>query len=48
MKKFKVYIKPFKLDPLWPACPKKGACRAHFDVRGYGRQKGQLELYAGR
>jgi len=48
MRHFTVYIKPFKLDDLIDAV-------AAFDpevllvedVRGYGRQKGHLELYSG-
>src|SRR5881394_3386118 len=48
MKKFKVYIKPFKLDPLLASLPTQGLHAVLIsEVRGYGRQKGQLELYAG-
>src|SRR6266478_1729483 len=48
MKKFKVYIKPFKLDPLLASLPKEGLHAVLIsEVRGFGRQKGQLEMYAG-
>ncbi|HLX62802.1 MAG TPA: P-II family nitrogen regulator [Planctomycetota bacterium] len=48
MKKYKAYIKPFKLEPLLHSLPKEGVHSVLIsEVRGYGRQKGQLELYAG-
>lgn len=48
MRKFKAYIKPFKLEPLLTALPKTGVYDVLVsEVRGYGRQKGQLELYSG-
>ena len=48
MKKFKAYIKPFKLEPLLTALPREGLFEVLIsEVRGYGRQKGQLELYSG-
>lgn len=48
MKKYKAYIKPFKLEPFLNALPKTGIHDVLVsEVRGYGRQKGQLELYAG-
>ena len=48
MKKFKAYIKPFKLEPLLTALPTTGVHEVLVsEVRGYGRQKGQLELYTG-
>lgn len=48
MKKFKVYIKPFKLEPLLNSLPREGIIEVLIsEVRGYGRQKGQLELYSG-
>ncbi len=48
MKKFKAYIKPFKLEPLLNSLPRKGIFEVLIsEVRGYGRQKGQLELYSG-
>jgi nitrogen regulatory protein P-II 1 len=48
MKKFKAYIKPFKLESFLNALPKSGVLEVLVsEVRGYGRQKGQLELYAG-
>ena len=48
MKKFKVYIKPFKLEPLLYSLPREGILDVLIsEVRGYGRQKGQLELYSG-
>jgi nitrogen regulatory protein PII len=48
MKKFKAYVKPFKLESLLTNLPPAGihAILAS-EVRGYGRQKGQLELYSG-
>lgn len=48
MKKFKAYIKPFKLEPLLSALPKVGVHDVLIsEVRGFGRQKGQLEMYTG-
>ena len=48
MKKFKAYIKPFKLEPLMNSLPRAGIIEVLIsEVRGYGRQKGQLELYSG-
>ncbi len=48
MKKIKAYIKPFKLEPLLTSLPREGVHEVLIsEVRGYGRQKGQLELYAG-
>ena len=48
MKKFKAYIKPFKLEPLLNSLPREGIFEVLIsEVRGYGRQKGQLELYSG-
>ena len=48
MKKFKAYIKPFKLEALLKKLPREGIHEVLIsEVRGYGRQKGQLELYSG-
>src|SRR5438046_1460425 len=48
MKKFKAYINPFKLEPLLSALLRSGVQDVLIsEVRGYGRQKGQLEMYAG-
>jgi nitrogen regulatory protein P-II 1 len=48
VKKLVVFIKPFKLEPLLGKLPEKGVIEiALSDVRGYGRQKGHLELYKG-
>jgi nitrogen regulatory protein PII len=48
MKKYKAYVKPFKLEALLRSLPREGVIEVlASDVRGYGRQKGQLELYAG-
>jgi nitrogen regulatory protein PII len=48
MKKYKAYVKPFKLEALLTSLPRTGVLEVlASDVRGYGRQKGQLELYAG-
>ena len=48
MKKFSAYIKPFKLDAVLSQLPETGIVEILIsEVRGYGRQKGQLELYKG-
>ncbi|MEI6235021.1 MAG: P-II family nitrogen regulator [Planctomycetota bacterium] len=48
MKKFKAYVKPFKLELLLNSLPAEGIVEVLIsEVRGYGRQKGQLELYSG-
>jgi len=48
MKKFKAYVKPFKLEHLLNNLPREGILEVLIsEVRGYGRQKGQLELYSG-
>ncbi|MHC4392678.1 MAG: P-II family nitrogen regulator [Planctomycetota bacterium] len=48
MRHFTVYLKPFRLDAViesvLPFGPKALAVE---EVRGYGRQKGHLELYRG-
>ena len=46
MKKLTAYIKPFKLEAVLEALPKEGVLEVNVtEARGYGRQKGQLELY---
>lgn len=46
MKKLTAYIKPFKLEAVLEKIPREGVVDVLIaDVRGYGRQKGHLELY---
>lgn len=46
MKKLTVYIKPFKLEAVLEKLPRDGVNEVLVaEVRGYGRQKGHLELY---
>jgi nitrogen regulatory protein P-II 1 len=48
MKKVTAYFKPFKLEAILTRLPEKGIVEVLVaEVRGYGRQKGQLELYKG-
>jgi nitrogen regulatory protein P-II 1 len=48
MKKITVYFKPFKLEAILSRLPQDGIFDVQItEVRGYGRQKGQLELYKG-
>ncbi len=48
MKKVTAYIKPFKLESTISRLPETGVLEILIsEVRGYGRQKGQLELYKG-
>ncbi|GIW71731.1 MAG: nitrogen regulatory protein P-II 1 [Planctomycetota bacterium] len=48
MRHFTVYLKPFKLDDLIAALAPFGVQALTVEeVRGYGRQKGHLELYRG-
>jgi len=46
VKKLTVYIKPFKLEAVLEKLPRDGVNEVLVaEVRGYGRQKGHLELY---
>jgi nitrogen regulatory protein P-II 1 len=46
MRKLTVIVKPFKLDAVVRALEEAGARSIHLmEARGYGRQKGHLELY---
>ena len=48
MKKITAYFKPFKLEAILNRLPPAGVYDVLIaEVRGYGRQKGQLELYKG-
>ncbi len=48
MKKIETIIKPFKLDDVINALSEKGAVGMTVtEVRGFGRQKGFLEVYRG-
>ena len=48
MKKITAYIKPFKLEATLERLPEEGVAAVYVsECRGYGRQKGQLELYKG-
>jgi nitrogen regulatory protein PII len=48
MRYLTVYVKPFKVDELVEALAPLGVSElAIEEVRGYGRQKGHLELYRG-
>ncbi len=48
MKKIEAIIKPFKLEDVKDALNKAGiAGLTVTEVRGYGRQKGHVELYRG-
>ena len=48
MKKITTYFKPFKLEAILSRLPQEGVIDVLIaEVRGYGRQKGQLELYKG-
>ncbi|MBN1418913.1 MAG: P-II family nitrogen regulator [Planctomycetes bacterium] len=47
-KRVSAIIKPFRLDPVLEAIAPLGAdALTVTEVRGYGRQKGHLELYSG-
>jgi nitrogen regulatory protein PII len=46
MKKLTAFIKPFKLEAVISSLPREGVLEVTVcEVRGYGRQKGHLELY---
>jgi len=46
MKKVTLAVKPFKADAVVRALLEAGAeCLTVMEARGYGRQKGRLELY---
>jgi len=46
MKKLIAYLKPFKLESVLERLPTEGVVEVDIsEVRGYGRQKGHLELY---
>ena len=46
MKKLTAYFKPFRLEAVLEALPSEGVVEVHVaEARGYGRQKGHLELY---
>lgn len=46
MKKLIAYIKPFRLESVLEHLPEEGVLAVNIsEVRGYGRQKGHLELY---
>lgn len=46
MKKVTAYIKPFKVESVLEKLPVEGVVEVLVsEVRGYGRQKGHLELY---
>jgi nitrogen regulatory protein PII len=46
MKKLMAYLKPFKLESVLERLPAEGVVEVNIsEVRGYGRQKGHLELY---
>ena len=48
MKKIEAIIKPFKLDEVLAALDKAGVSGMTLtEVKGYGRQKGHVELYRG-
>lgn len=48
MKKVEAIIKPFKLDDVQDALSKAGITGMTVtEVKGYGRQKGHVELYRG-
>jgi nitrogen regulatory protein P-II 1 len=48
MKKIEAIIKPFKLDEVKEALNKTGVAGLTVtEVKGYGRQKGHVELYRG-
>jgi nitrogen regulatory protein PII len=48
MKKLVAYIKPFKLEAVLTGLPEDAVAGVFVgECRGYGRQKGQLELYKG-
>jgi nitrogen regulatory protein PII len=49
MKRMIAVIKPFRLDAVIEALRGLAACEILVEeVRGFGRQKGHLELYSGR
>jgi len=49
MKKLTALIKPFKLEGVLEKLPPEGVVEILcIEVRGYGRQKGHLELYRDR
>jgi nitrogen regulatory protein PII len=46
MRRLVVVVKPFKADAVARALLDAGACAVHLqEARGYGRQKGHLDLY---
>ncbi len=46
MKRITVFVKPFKLESVLEKLPSEGVVEVLLDdVRGYGRQKGHLEMY---
>jgi len=46
MRRLVVVVKPFKADAVARALLERGAIALHLqEARGYGRQKGHLELY---
>jgi len=48
LKKLTAIIKPFKIEAVLQRLPESGVLAVYVsEVRGYGRQKGQLELYKG-
>lgn len=47
MKKIEAVIKPFKLDEVREALGAIGAGMTVIEVKGFGRQKGQTEIYRG-
>ncbi|MCR4316569.1 MAG: P-II family nitrogen regulator [Planctomycetes bacterium] len=48
MKKVIAFVKPFKAQSVLDAlCELEVECLTFGEVRGYGRQKGHLELYQG-
>jgi nitrogen regulatory protein PII len=48
MKKLSAIVKPFKIEAILQRLPEEGVSAVYVsEVRGYGRQKGQLDLYKG-
>jgi nitrogen regulatory protein P-II 1 len=46
MKKLTIVVKPFKVGSVAAALKEQGALRVTYtEARGYGRQKGHLDLY---
>ena len=49
MKKITAIVKPFKLEDVLDRLPQEGVVEILVsEVRGYGRQKGHLEMYRGQ